>query len=64
MTTKKVVTYSAGITVVSIVLLTLTKGVPTSEQLIRNGALMFATSFVVFKLIAGAFKKSDGSDIF
>lgn len=64
MTTKKAAIYSAGITVVSVVLLTLTEGVPTSDQLLRNGASMFAGSFVVLKLIVGAFKRSDGRDVF
>ena len=39
-----------GITVVSCVLLTIVKGIPTMSQLIQGGATMLVTSFFALKL--------------
>lgn len=43
----KALLLSLTITVISCILLTLTKGVPTTEQLLWNGGQMFAVAFVV-----------------
>lgn len=38
-----------AITLISIVLLTITRGIPTSQQVWQNGSEMFVVAFVVLK---------------
>lgn len=45
-----------AITVVSVVLLTFTRGVPTSEQFVSGSIQMFAVAFIVL-VLSGAFRK-------
>ena len=42
-----------GVTAVSCILLTITRGVPTTEQLVGNGITMFVFAFVVLKFFSG-----------
>ena len=56
MSTKNALVCSLGVTVVSGVLLTIARGIPTVEQLIVGCAGMFVVSFVVLRFVAGKFE--------
>lgn len=64
MSTKKVLLYALGVTVVSCVLLTVTRGIPTQQQVLEGGATMFAVAFVALRFFSseGA-KKPTGKDV-
>ena len=49
MNTKKALLHALIVTVVSVVLLTITRGIPTEDQLIGGSVIMFLTAFVVMK---------------
>jgi hypothetical protein len=53
MKTAKSLLFAGVITVVSIAALIIIRGVPSSHQLITNGATMFAVSFLVLKIFGG-----------
>lgn len=61
MSTRKALAWSAGITVVSMALLTLAHGLPTLKQAEDNGVAMFVLAFVVLKLIVPAFRGGSNS---
>ncbi|MCX6721028.1 MAG: hypothetical protein NT026_00250 [Candidatus Staskawiczbacteria bacterium] len=42
--------YAVGITAVSVVALTIARGMPTGEQLLTGSATMFVMAFIVMKL--------------
>ena len=56
MSTKNALVCSLGVTVVSGVLLTITRGIPTVEQLIGACVGMFVISFIVLRFVAGKFE--------
>ena len=53
MSTKKSLLYASGVTIVSCILLTVTRGIPTVQQLTEGGAAMFVLAFVVLKFFSG-----------
>lgn len=63
MSTTKALLYALGTTVVSCVLLTITRGIPTSQQVLEGGATMFVIAFVVLKFFNHeATRKPNGKD--
>ena len=58
MSTTKSLLFAAGITAVSVLALTLTRGIPTLEQVLTGGTTMFVVAFVVMKFWGGD-KKQD-----
>lgn len=53
MSTKKSLLCALGVTIVSCILLTVVRGIPTVQQLTEGGATMFALAFVVLKFFGG-----------
>jgi hypothetical protein len=49
MTTGRALLYSLAITVISAILLTITRGMPTAEQAATSGGEMFLVAFVVLR---------------
>lgn len=63
MSTKKALLYALGTTIVSCVLLTVTRGIPTSQQVLEVGSTMFVIAFVILKFFNHeATNKANGKD--
>jgi len=52
--TSSTLLYSFEVAVISCVLLTVMRGMPTADQLVDSGISMFLVAFVVLKFFAGA----------
>jgi hypothetical protein len=57
MSTAKSLLFAAGITAVSVVMLTVTRGLPTLQNLASGAVTMFVIAFIVMKFWGGDNKK-------
>ncbi len=62
MNTKKALLYALGVTIVSCVLLTVSRGIPTFSQLTNVALEIFASGFITLKLFGDEKPRLNGGD--
>ena len=60
MNTTKALVYSLGVAIISVVLISVSKGaIPPTDWTIKNGLIFFVVAFFVLRVM---YKKQDGSE--
>lgn len=63
MSTTKALICAFGVTAVSVALLTILNGVPSTEKIVKEGGSMFVIAFIVMKFVCDDDKKDNNKKV-